>query len=151
MQSYQSAIIKWILTIIRRIEKNSKIYLKEMIEMQIEDMKGRTQSGYDIKGYRFADYKPKTIQRRAKRGLPTDHVTLLFTGAMQGDLTGKVERTGDIIKGTVYFTDDFERFIMRVHNEGLGNNPKREWFGIDETEISFFKTFLHKTDFLKGD
>ena len=115
--------------------------------MIIVDIKQSVAKGVDLNGSKFKALKPSTIRAKRKKGSSTPQKPLMDTHRMVGrggvggsqtgmDFTGG---TGIYLKGAtrgnnkanIRISADRED-IARIHNEGEGDMPKREWFGISK-------------------
>ena len=125
--------------------------------MIIVDIKQSVAKGVDLNGSKFKALKPSTIRAKRKKGSSTPQKPLMDTHRMVGrggaggsqtgmDFTGG---TGIYLKGAtrgnnkanIRISADRED-IARIHNEGEGDMPKREWFGVSKRAIKKLRTVV---------
>jgi len=106
----------------------SKYLSNYLVKVGIEIRNGilkRTQSGYDVRNFRFRPYKRKYKEFKRDSGRSVSIVNLTFRSHMLLDM--KVKKT---TKGsTIYFESADERIKALKNNFGIGVR-KREFFGI---------------------
>jgi hypothetical protein len=61
----------------------------------------------------------------------TAAVNLNWSGRMLGAMAIKGIANG----AEIYFSDGRSRELARYHNNGMGNNPQREFFGLSDSDI----------------
>lgn len=93
------------------------------------DVRKRTQSGTDVHGKAFKSYKTSSSKSRGRRGRNTGRVDLLDTGRMLGAITTTKVTDKEVHVG---FTRVIEREKASYHQQGKGNLPKREFFGLSK-------------------
>lgn len=108
----------------------------------IRQVRRRTRKGTDVDGSPFEPYSDSHERRRAKEGLPTDHVTLKFDQyeSMLDTLDHAVAR--DLESVVVEFTDAEKEEIAGYHNEGEGDNPEREFMAHSEKEVDELESLV---------
>lgn len=100
---------------------NKKII--ETIALQIkENIIARTQTGKDIDGKKFKAYTKKYSDKKGKVT-----VNLTDTGLMMNAITQKA-MSNDTAK--IFFMDKHSAKIAKIHNDGEGKMPQREFFGV---------------------
>ena len=122
--------------------------VNRVAQIIVGDVKGGVAKGLDIKDKKFKPLKPATIKAKQRSGSSTPNKPLLDTHRMVGkDAKGGSARGMDFTGGTgIYIKPHATRgkhratiripadrqYIGGIHNEGLGDMPKREWFGISK-------------------
>mgnify|MGYP006865014394 FL=1 len=122
----------------------------------MKDIADNVKNGTDIKGSTLQPLKKATIKAKKAKGSPHPTRALYDTGRMAGK--GSVKGVGG--RG-VHITDRATKTKQQVtlstaqdrkdiggyHNEGGGNLPKREWFGISKkAEEKAFKMMRMRID-----
>jgi len=107
----------------------------------VKDIKNKVASGQSVSGGTLKPLKPATIKAKRKKGSPRPNVALYDTGRMAGSGSKKgVGGRGVFLSdpatkqnqtATISTAQD-RQDIGTYHNEGAGNLPKREWFGISK-------------------
>ncbi len=108
----------------------------------IRQVRRRTRRGVDVDGAPFEPYSDSHERRRAKEGLPTDHVTLKFDQyeSMLDSLDHVVAR--DLESVVVEFIDAEKEEIAGYHHRGEGDNPEREFVSHSEEEIDELQSLV---------
>ena len=104
-----------------------------------------TQSGRDVDGNKFKETTKKKFgaysygygRKRLNNNRVTDRVTLTYHFDM---LAMKIVETPGKVE--IEFNGSDMNDIAVWHNEGKGNNPKREFFGINNDDDKFIDNYL---------
>ncbi len=113
--------------------------VNRVAQIIVKDVKDGVAKGVDINDNNFDPLKPSTIKAKKSRGSKTPTKPLLDTHRMAGKSGGKgIYLDQRASKGkhraTIKIPAD-RQYVGGVHNEGLGDMPKREWFGISKRAV----------------
>ena len=96
-------------------------------------IKKRTQKGADVSGTAFKPYSPSYAAYRVKKGRRESPVNLTFHGDMLGT-SMQTRGTANPLAGEIFIVGD-RAAVAQIHNEGLGDMPEREFFGLSDAEL----------------
>jgi len=99
-----------------------------------EHIKKRTRSGVDVNYQQFAPYSPLYAEYRKGIGKTVDIVNLEDRSEMHNSLAVKVMNDN----AEIYYSDSNRAMVAFRHQNGLGKIPKREHFGLNETDSQKF-------------
>ena len=100
--------------------------INRMAQIVVRDIKDGLNQSKDIGGSPFKPLSSATIKRKKKKGYPKN--PLIGTGTMQKvyikDRASKSKQSANVI------IPKTRQEVGFYHNEGKGNLPEREWFGV---------------------
>lgn len=111
--------------------------INRVAEIIVQDVKQGVAKGKDLSNVPFEKLNPKTIRAKRRSGSSTPKKPLMDTHKMvgRGGGTGGVyvsdKATAMKHSATIKMPKDREE-IGIYHNEGSGNLPVREWWGISD-------------------
>ncbi len=109
---------------------NAKIaeMLNDIADAFVGQTKSNLKKKKDIHGVSFAPLEDSTIRAKKKKGSSFPRTPLIDTGAMRKIYRSKTASASSLeSKVTVA---EKRKEVAEFHNEGGGNLPQREWFGI---------------------
>ena len=123
--------------------------VNRVAQVIVKDIKQGVRERKSISGGKIKKLKPATIKAKRRAGNSNPSMPLVATGRMVGKGgKGGSEKGGQFGPGGTGIYIDKEAkpnaprtairipadrvYIAGIHNEGLGDMPKREWFGISK-------------------
>tara|TARA_Y100000401_G_scaffold66066_1_gene52721 strand:- start:4909 stop:5289 length:381 start_codon:yes stop_codon:yes gene_type:complete len=105
--------------------------LNDVADLVVHHIYNEMDSGKDINGKRFKRLKQSTIDSKRKKGAKRPESPLIDEDIMRAIYRDKTA-TPNKLRSRVTVAKKRE-VIAEYHNEGEGNLPKREFFGIGKT------------------
>lgn len=100
----------------------------------VDIIRERTQGGVDVDGAAFEPWTDAYRQREGKSGQDYLDLSGRMLGAIRGQaLDGRTARV--FVQGTAHGGINSHSLAV-VHNQGLGHQPKRRFFGISRAEAA---------------
>lgn len=96
-------------------------------------IKKRTQEGRSVKGSQFVRYSKPYRDYKIKVNKFVGYPNL----SLHGDMMGTSMQTRGIsnpLAGEIFIVGD-RAAVAQIHNEGLGEMPEREFFGLSDAEL----------------
>jgi len=116
-----------------------KVIVKQPKDLKLPDIKLRKLAVDTITHIRQRTVSGKDIHNSSfKKGSKGQKINLVKSGLMIRSLHPTVKKNGFDI------TLNNRNYIATIHNSGLGNMPKREWFGITNKFKTKILTDLRK-------
>ena len=112
--------------------RNNRIaqLLNDLADATVGQIKSDVKKGRDINGTPFKKLKDSTINAKKIKGSKTPNKPLMDTGLMRNVHRSKTASAGSLESRVDVAKKRSE--IAVFHNDGGGNLPQREWFGIGE-------------------
>ena len=129
------------------IAKNLQKYILKLTALQIYYIKQRVDKGVDVDGNGFKRYNTDYARRKLAYRGNLDWLKLAPTPVLMNSFISELlnARSARIIvsnsKAGANFTT---RDLAAWHNNGMGNNPKREFFAISNSEVDKLNDALLK-------
>ena len=101
----------------------------ELAVKGVQIIKQKTAAGVDVDGNSFAEYSDNYKRFKGKTH-DASTVNMMYSNDMLASMQG--DRVGDT--GVIFFADSTNATKAKTHNEGLGNMPKRKFFGLNDGE-----------------
>jgi hypothetical protein len=114
---------------------------KTQLTIEKEKIIARTQSGLSATSRPFRKYSERWAEIRESKGLQTQHVDLTYSGKMLSSIRVQVIDQPRRLIGRLYFGNNKSAEVARIHNEGLGNMPRRQFFALPK---NFLKNIISK-------
>ena len=131
--------------------------VNRVAQVIVKDIKQGVRERKSISGGTIKKLKPATIKAKRRAGYSNPTMPLVATGRMvgKGGKGGAEVGTG----GTGIYIDKEAKpnaprtairipadrtYIAGIHNEGLGDMPKREWFGISKRAEKTVKIMVNE-------
>lgn len=104
-------------------------HFKEFAQIaKLERQKGMDK-GKDYQGKKFEKLKPETIRKKRNKGYSKAEIPLIAKGILYNPAT-----VGESKRGRVLVPKSRDK-ISEYHQQGSGNNPKREHWGLYKSAI----------------
>lgn len=105
-----------------------KSLINDIADATVQDIQDGLQQGVDVSGAKFKRLKASTVKRKKRTGSATPSKPLMDKHKMK-NVYVKKKATDNNLRAEISINKRDRAVPSIVHNEGVGNMPKREWFG----------------------
>ena len=123
-------LIKMIQSLANELKPTTE-FLKAQATIAMNNRREDMENGIDINGKAFTALKQKTIDRKEKTGSKTPNIPLVNRGYLKAAKINANSKRAWLSPNSKRTDPDITTF----HNEGLGNNPKREHWGFSKKTV----------------
>lgn len=127
---------------INQLNRRVPIIINDAVGIIKKDVTDGLIKGIDINSKPFVELKPATVKakRRAKYKHPTR--ALWAKGIMQNTYFRRRAKVNNPVAILRIAESRVDPEIGKFHQKGMGNNPKREWFGMGPRALALIQKML---------